>query len=284
MPFRLPDPNCRAHERHHRLLSGFDGHDQEVDVEVLVSFFSLDWLFLIFVAPFIGSFLGVVATRVPAGEPAILGRSVCPHCGHRLAPRDLIPILSWVLQRRRCRYCGATLEFFYPVMEISALLVAVTASWMFSGWLLWVSCGLGWALLTIAAIDHLWMILPDELTLPLIPAGLVVTYLFDPDRVVSHATGAGIGFLAFSVVAWLYRRLRGHDGLGMGDAKLLAASGAWISISGLPSVVFLGAAAALIVVLIAMLWGRRFSSYDAVPFGLYLCLGTWLVWLFGPLG
>ena len=95
--------------------------------------------------------------------------------------------------------------------------------------------------------------------------------------------GVGAGFATFWVVALLYRWLRGREGLGLGDAKFLAASGAWVSFSGLPSVVFLGAATALLVVLGAMVAGRRFSSFDPLPFGLYLCLGTWLVWLFGPL-
>jgi leader peptidase (prepilin peptidase)/N-methyltransferase len=127
------------------------------------------------------------------------------------------------------------------------------------------------------------MILPDELTLPLIPAGLGVSYLLDPDRIAGHAIGTVVGFVAFSIIGWLYRQIRGRDGLGMGDAKLLAASGAWVSTSGLPSVVFLSATTGLLVVIAAMLAGRRFSSNDKVPFGSYLCLGTWFVWLFGPL-
>jgi leader peptidase (prepilin peptidase) / N-methyltransferase len=250
---------------------------------VPVEFFPSDWLFLILAAPFIGSFLGVAATRFPTRESVVFGRSACPHCGHRLAARDLVPILSWILQRRRCRYCATPIELFYPLMEIGALLVAVSAAPLFSGWLLWASCGLGWTLLTIAAIDYRCMILPDELTLPLIPAGLGVSYLLDPDRIAGHAIGTVVGFVAFSIIGWLYRQIRGRDGLGMGDAKLLAASGAWVSTSGLPSVVFLSATTGLLVVIAAMLAGRRFSSNDKVPFGSYLCLGTWFVWLFGPL-
>lgn len=243
----------------------------------------LDWLFLVLSAPFIGSFLSVLATRLPMGRSAVLGRSVCPQCGHRLAPRDLVPILSWFMQRGRCRYCAAPIRWLYPLMEIGALLVAVSAALLFSGWLLWVSCGLGWTLLAIAAIDYRHMILPDELTLPLIPGGLGVAYLLEPSGIAGHALGAGAGFLAFYALAWLYRRLRGREGLGMGDAKLLAASGAWVSISGLASVVFLGAAVALLVVLGAICVGWRVSAYDPIPFGSYLCLGTWLVWLTGPL-
>jgi leader peptidase (prepilin peptidase)/N-methyltransferase len=243
----------------------------------------LDWLALILAAPFVGSFLGVVAARLPAGETVVFGRSVCPRCDHQLAARDLVPVVSWMLQRGRCRYCGATIELFYPLMEIGAVLVVVSAAASFSGWLLWASCAFGWTLLTLAAIDYRCLILPDELTLPLIPAGLGVAYLIAPDRLAGHAAGAITGFAAFSIIAWLYRRIRGRHGLGMGDAKLLAASGAWVSVSGLPSVVFLGATAGLAAVFAAKFMGKRLSSDDKVPFGLYLCLGTWLVWLYGPL-
>jgi leader peptidase (prepilin peptidase)/N-methyltransferase len=257
-------------------------YSAEVELDILADILALDWLYLIVVAPFIGSFLGVVAMRVLSGESSIFGRSACPDCGHRLAARDLIPILSWVLQRRRCRHCGVKVEIFYPVIEIGALLIAVAASWRFSGWLLWLSCGFGWMLLLIATIDYLWMLIPDELVLPLIPAGLAVAYL-DGQSIASHVSGAAAGFLAFAAVSWLYRSLRRREGLGMGDAKFLAASGAWVSIAGLPSVVFMGGVAALLVVFVAALAGRQYSANDKVSFGSYLCLGTWLVWLFGPL-
>jgi leader peptidase (prepilin peptidase)/N-methyltransferase len=243
----------------------------------------LDWLFLILAAPFIGSFLGVVAARLPSRRSAVFGRSECPQCGHRLVAGDLVPIVSWILQGRRCRYCAAPVELFYPLMELGALLVALSAAQFFSGWLLWVSCSFGWALLTLAAIDYRYLLLPDELTLPLIPAGIGFSYWLDPDRIAGHIVGSVVGFTAFLMIAWLYRKIRDRTGLGIGDAKLLAASGAWVSISGLPTVVFVGATAGLLIAATAMLMGRRFSSDDKVPFGAYLCLGTWLVWLFGPL-
>jgi len=251
---------------------------------ILEDFFSLDWLFLIVIAPFIGSFLGVLATRVPKGQPAVRGRSACPTCGHQLAARDLIPVLSWVLQRRRCRYCGTAIDLFYPSIELGAVLIAAAASWRFSGWLLWVSCGLGWTLLLIAAIDYLCMVIPDKLTFPLIAAGLAVAYVADYDGIARHALGAAVGFLAFAGLGWFYRWFRGRDGLGLGDAKLLGASGSWVSITGLPSVVLLSAVAALLAVFMAALAGRQVYSDDKLPFGTYLCLGTYAVWLLGPLG
>ena len=125
-----------------------------------------DWLFLVLAAPFVGSFLGVLATRFFSKRSIIFGRSKCPSCNHRLAPRDLVPIASWIFHRRRCQYCSAPIAFFYPLMEIGALLVAVSAVSLFSGWLIWVSCAFGWVLLVIAAIDYQHMILPDELYAP----------------------------------------------------------------------------------------------------------------------
>ncbi len=236
-------------------------------------------LLLILASPFIGSFLGVVASRLPKGDPVMLGRSACPACGHQLKARDLVPFLSWILQRRRCRYCGAEISVFYPAMEAGAVLVALSAAPLFSGWPLWVTCAFGWTLLTLAAIDFRYMILPDVLTLPLIPAGLALAYTLAPDSLLLHAIGAIGGYVVFVLVALAYRKLRGRHGLGMGDAKLLAASGAWVSALALPSVVFLGAITALLSVLVAMARGEQFSATDKMPLGAYLCLATWLVWL-----
>ena len=245
---------------------------------------SIEWLFPVLAAPFIGSFLGVVAVRLPAGRGVVLGRSACPHCGHRLGVRDLVPVLSWVISGGRCRHCAAPLGAFYPAIEVAALLVAVWAASELSGWLLWAGCALGWTLLALAVIDQRHLILPDQLTLPLIPAGLVVAYLVEPSLVADHAIGAGAGFLAFAVVGLAYRRLRGREGLGLGDAKLLAAAGAWTSWTGLASVVLLGAGAALLARAAGALAGRSVPLAEPVPFGAYLCLGTWLVWLYGALG
>jgi leader peptidase (prepilin peptidase)/N-methyltransferase len=245
---------------------------------------AIDWLLPVLTAPFIGSFLGVVAERLPTGRGVVLGRSACPHCGHRLRARDLVPVLSWVASGGRCRYCAAPLGLLHPAIEIAALVIALWAASELSGWLIWAGCALGWTLLALAVIDQRHLILPDRLTLPLIPAGLGVAYAVEPSLVLNHAIGAGAGFLALAVVGWAYRRLRGREGLGLGDAKLLAAAGAWVSWPGLPSVVLLAAAAALLAAAAGSLAGRSVRLTDPVPFGSYLCLGTWLVWLYGPLG
>ena len=172
-------------------------------------------------------------------------------------------------------------------MELAAVLVAMSAVVFFSGWLLWVSCAFGWILLTIAAIDYRCFILPDEWTLPLIPAGLAINFLRDANGIQGYVIGALAGFVTFSIISWLYQRIRGRVGLGGGDAKLLAASGAWVSTSGLPSVVFLAATTALLMVMAAMFGGHRFSSNDKVPLGnlsVSWNLVGLAVWALAPIG
>ncbi len=249
----------------------------------MATLIELDWILAALMAPFVGSFLGLVVARLPAGGRVVLARSACPACDHRLGLADLVPILSWLISRGRCRYCGAGLSTFYPGVELAALLVAVWAASVVSGWVLWASCGLGWTLLTLALIDWRHHLLPDQLTLPLAAAGLVVAYAVRPEGLVDHMAGAAAGFAGFVLVAWLYRRLRAREGLGLGDAKLLAAAGAWVSWVGLPGVVLTAALAALAVALAGTLAGRGLRADTRLPFGPYLALGTWLVWLYGPL-
>lgn len=148
---------------------------------------------------------------------------------------------------------------------------------------LWLGAGLGWVLLALAAWDLRCGLLPDRLTLPLLLAGLAATALFAPARLEAHLLGAAAGFLSLAALRALYRLLRGREGLGLGDAKLLAAGGAWLGWEGLASVVLLGCATAALSLLPRHLAGHRLSRHSALAFGPWLALGIWLVWLLGPL-
>ena len=145
---------------------------------------------------------------------------------------------------------------------------------------LWANCALGWSLLALAWIDLDQLRLPDALTLPLVVVGLVVTWTLDPDAATDHAAAAALAYLTFRGVALGYRLLRGREGLGQGDAKLLAASGAWVGLPGLPSVILGAALIALAATLMQRLW-RRTAADTPIPFGPYLALATWLVRLYG---
>lgn len=245
--------------------------------------FAIEWLPPLVAAPFVGSFAGTVALRLPSGRGLLLGRSHCVKCGHRLGARDLVPILSWLAHRGRCRHCAQPISAYYPLVELAAILVVVWAALLTSGPILWASCGLGWALLALAASDQRHYVLPDQLTLPLVAAGLGLTYLIAPDALVDHAIGAAAGFAVFALIAWLYHLIRRREGLGLGDAKLLAAAGAWTSWEGLSGVVLIAAIAGMIALLGLRLAGRPLEPGQRIPFGPYLCLGIWLIWLYGPL-
>jgi leader peptidase (prepilin peptidase) / N-methyltransferase len=239
---------------------------------------------LVAVALAMGSFVGVLVMRLPAGDP-LWDRSVCPNCGVRLGPKDLVPVASWLWLKGRCRRCDAPLGWFYPAVELAAVGVAIWAWTEADGWVLWASCGFGWTLLALGLVDWRHMVLPDLLTLPLIPAGPIVAEFAAPDAVLDDVAGAAGGFVFFTLVAWAYRRWRGWEGLGAGDAKLLAAIGAWVGATGLPSVVLLASLVALVVALGSRAIQRSIpAAQDRVPFGPALAVAAWIVWLYGPLG
>ena len=233
-------------------------------------------------APFVGSFLGVLVRRLPEGRPIAGGRSRCEYCQAVLAVRDLVPLVSWLAARGRCRFCGHTLSWFYPGVELAALAVALIAVVADGGEGTWLDCLLGWWLLALGWIDLRKWLLPDALSLPLIIAGLCAAAALAPEQLTDRSLGAALGYLSLRAIALLYRLLRGREGLGHGDAKLLAASGAWVGASALPQVVLGAALSALFAAGCLRLAGIRLGARSALPFGPFLALATWLTWLIGP--
>jgi leader peptidase (prepilin peptidase) / N-methyltransferase len=235
-----------------------------------------DWV-AVAVAPFIGSFLGVLIRRLPRRRPVLLARSACDSCGATLGAVDLLPLAGFLARRGRCRSCGAPIGWFHPAIELAAITVALWAWSVDSGATLWADCLLGYTLLALAWIDVEQGILPDLLTLPLVLAGLTVAWLIDPRFAFDCAAGAALGYLLFRAVELTYRRLRGREGLGEGDAKLLAAGGAWLGWQQLGSVVLVAALLGLATALLARLASRPLDRAGAIPFGPFLALAIWLV-------
>lgn len=143
---------------------------------------------------------------------------------------------------------------------------------------------LGWMLLLIAVVDaeHFW--LPDQLTLPLGAAGLGAAILPNGTGLLNAAIGAAVGFAGLWLLAFAYKRLRGRDGLGGGDPFLLAAGGAWVGWIGLPSVLLWASAAGLSLVLASRVRGKGLGGGDRLAFGVFLAVGIWMTWQFGPIG
>lgn len=138
---------------------------------------------------------------------------------------------------------------------------------------------LGWTLVALASIDIGAYRLPDVLTLPLLAAGLAVTAALAPDRLGDHLIGAAAGYGALAGLAWLYRRIRGRDGLGLGDAKLLAAAGAWLGWRQLPLVLLMAALTGLALATVMAWKSRHLSPSHRLPFGAPLALAIWVGWL-----
>lgn len=226
-----------------------------------------------------GSFLATILLRWPAGRSALAGRSRCDGCSRPLGAAELVPIVSYLTLKGRCRTCGAAIASSHLTVEIAAGLIGAVALLAHPGPLGAVSALLGWWLLLLAALDaqHYW--LPDRLTLPLLPAGLLAAWAGYGPPLGSRLIGAAAGFLTLCSIAFLYRRLRGREGLGGGDPKLFAALGAWLGWPQLPFVLLGAGLLGLAAVAMRRLRGERIAATDRLPLGTLLALAAWPIWL-----
>lgn len=205
-----------------------------------------------------------------------LPRSACPHCGHVLRAWENIPVLSWLVLRGRCSHCRARVSIRYPLIELAGAICALLALAVFgpSGKAL-AAFALCAALIAASAIDLEHQMLYDEITQPLLWCGLIVnlsgTFVSLHDAVI----GAIAGYLALWCIYWLFRLLRGIEGMGQGDFKLLAALGAWLGWGALPQIVAIAAVAGAVIGLAAT-WTGRMRFEEPLPFGPYLALGAFV--------
>lgn len=236
-------------------------------------------VFLVAASPFIGSFVTASSRSWPDWLRIATGRSSCDACGRRLSPLELIPVVSFLIQRGKCRACGAPIPWVHPVGELVALVIGIFAVLAFDDGGTLAAALFGWILLFGALVDIRTFLLPDVVTLGLIPAGLAIAYLSGGlDLLWLNSLAALIGFASLAAVSEIYKRLRGREGLGLGDAKLLAAGGAWAGPLALPWIVMLGAGATLFIVLIGHVLGRKATADTAVPLGPGLAAGCYLAY------
>jgi leader peptidase (prepilin peptidase)/N-methyltransferase len=197
-------------------------------------------------------------------------RSACPACGHTLRAHENIPILSYVLQRGRCTACGARFGWRYPLLELATALCATLSLWAFGPTVAALAAfGFCAATLAMSAIDLDTRLLPDSLTLPLLWAGLLLNLQPAFATLDQAVIGAVAGYLSLWLVHWIFRLVRGRDGMGYGDFKLLAAIGAWLGWVALPQVLLLASVTGAIAGLTAA-WTRRMRLEEPLPFGPFL--------------
>ncbi len=249
------------------------------------------WIVVFAASAFAGSFLNVVVHRGPALWGLVdtpdgprgnffMPPSYCPHCRAPIRFWRLMPIVSFVLLRGRCADCGERISARYPLVELAAALHGLLAVALLGATVAAALLALfGWLLLALAVIDFETGYLPDWLTGPLALTGLTANAfsLFAPP--VDAVIGAIAGGVAFWAIGALWRRWRGVDALGLGDAKLLAALGAWMGWAALPAIVLIGSVASLVVVMLPILRGAKVNTADAVPFGPGLAFGGYAAFI-----
>ena len=250
----------------------------------------------------IGSFLNVVAWRLPRQESVVRPRSHCPQCGTTLRWFENVPVLSWLLLRGRCRHCGSTIAVRYPAVELlcAGLFVAAAAApavvsaagSILPGSPAWLVVLAGWLLISLLLpmvlidLDQLW--LPEPLCRWGVVLGLVVSAIAGfsqgdaPGRslLLWHLLAASAGLLGFEATSALAQKLLGKPALGLGDAKMAAMIGAWLGLTGLGLTVILSVFSGALLGVIGLLSGHL-KRGQPFPFGPFLAGAGLAVWCAG---
>ena len=251
----------------------------------------------------VGSFLNVVILRLPpallhewrqqsqelldiaadhaANPPGLVWEpSHCPHCKHKLGVLENIPLLSWLVLRGRCKHCGTPISVQYPLIELLTALTSAAIMWKFGvGWQSGAGLLLTWALIALSGIDVRTQLLPDQITLPLLWLGLLLSLV--PVFVASNDSvlGGAIGYLSLWSVYWLFKLATGKEGMGYGDFKLLGALGAWMGPWSLLPIVLMSSLFGVIVGG-SFLAVRGRDRSTPIPFGPFIAVAGWFWFLF----
>ncbi|EKE71432.1 prepilin peptidase [Gallaecimonas xiamenensis] len=263
------------------------------------------WLtvFVLVFGLLVGSFLNVVIYRLPvmlerrwqresrellaleplADQPSfnlMVPRSHCPKCRAEVAWYDNVPLLSWLWLGGRCRHCKTPISARYPLVELATGLISAVVAWyMGPSVMLPAALLFTWVLVALTFIDADTMLLPDDLTLPLMWAGLLLSLIGGLVSPVQAILGAAIGYLSLWSVYWAFKLLTGKEGMGYGDFKLLAALGAWLGPWMLPQIILLSS-------VFGVIWGlyaaaRRRQGSMPMPFGPFLAAAGWVALIWG---
>ncbi|NMV40266.1 prepilin peptidase [Ralstonia insidiosa] len=251
----------------------------------------------------VGSFLNVVIHRLPRmiereeanyiaelrEEPLphpdaynlVVPRSACPSCGHQIKAVENIPVVSWLALRGRCSACKTSISWRYPAVELVTGLLTGACFWHFGPtWVAVASAVLLWFLVAGTMIDADTQLLPDAITQPLLWLGLGVNLFSMFAHLHDAVIGAMAGYLFLWSIYWAYKLLRGREGMGYGDFKLMAALGAWFGWQALPLLVLLSSVVGLVFGLFRM--ARGISSETPFSFGPFIAGAGVIALLAGP--
>ena len=207
--------------------------------------------------------------------------STCPNCDHKIRYYENIPVLSWLFLKGKCSQCANKISARYPLIEISTMLLSLVVAHHYGPTIttLWVLL-LTWCLISLTMIDFDHMLLPDQITLPLIWLGLLLNINGTFTPLTDAVIGAVVGYMSLFSVFWLFKILTGKEGMGFGDFKLFAVFGAWLGWQLLPLLILMASVVGAIVG-IALLLFKKHNKEQGIPFGPYLAIAGWITLLWG---
>ncbi|RZL48776.1 MAG: prepilin peptidase [Variovorax sp.] len=230
------------------------------------------------------------AAATPPAEPPynlMVPASACPACGHAIRWYENIPVLSYLALRGRCAGCGTRISVRYPLVELATAMLFAWCAWRSFGQGPWVPlawCGFSAALLALALIDWDTTLLPDDITLPLLWAGLLAAvFRWTGVALVDAVWGAVAGYLSLWSVYWVFKLVTGKEGMGYGDFKLFAAFGAWFGWQALVPIILMASILGVIVG-VAMKLRHNLREGGYVPFGPFLAGAGFTAMAIGPAG
>ncbi len=277
---------------------------------IVFAFETSPWLFysfILFLGLCVGSFLNVVAYRLPLMmergwksecyefleleppeqeknlEPFNLSipASACPNCGHKIRFWENIPVISYLLLRAKCSSCKTKISIQYPVVELITGIATLITAYTFGVTLQTVAAVLfTWILMALTLIDLKKQLLPDSITLPLLWLGIFFSFYAVFTDLKSSVIGAMAGYLILWSVYQLFKLLTKKEGMGFGDFKLLAALGAWVGFSYLPQIILVSSVVGSIAGISMLLIGKT-KQQQPIPFGPYLAVAGWIALLWG---
>ncbi len=277
---------------------------------VVIIFQSTPWLFygtVAFLGLSVGSFLNVVAYRLPIMMERDWKRecheflelsppkfednitslnlatpmSACPNCGHKLHPWENIPVFSYLFLKAKCSSCNNSISIQYPTVELLTTAISLTTAYVLGVTIQTVAAlFFCWILIALTLIDLKKQLLPDNITLPLLWAGISLSFFDIYTDLKSSVIGAIAGYLILWSVYQLFKLLTKKEGMGFGDFKLLAALGAWVGFNYLPQIILVSSVVGSIAGISMLIIGKT-KQQQPIPFGPYLAVAGWIALLWG---
>lgn len=237
---------------------------------------------------FFGSFLGVLVDRLTNGESITTGRSHCDKCKKELSLLDLVPVLSFIFLKGKCRYCHTRLPYFYPLIEITtAILFSFTYilfnfQWFFNFQLIYYLLMIS-SFIVIFFTDLKYGIIPDKIVFPAIVISIFYLILFNPSSFILYLLSGLGAFIFFITISYGFFILTKKQSMGGGDIKLSLLLGLFLGFPGILVSLYLAFLTGAIISIILILWKKKTSLKDTLPFGPFLITGTVISFFFGSI-